>query len=138
MSLALNEGNWWECSGDKLWAMNLKQSNFVAQGDKCDRCGRNQVLEVSSSTFLYIPKRQMIKKPFEAFLNIWHQKRKHTIAIFRKVLSWKIIIQKYSQAGQFERVFLLYYTIEALLAYWSTEHGSVFHDRMPAIYRHLF
>ena len=93
MSLALNEGNWWECSGDKLWAMNLKQSNFVAQGDKCDRCGRNQVLEVSLSTFLYIPKRQMIKKPFEAFLNIWHQKQKHTVAIFRKVLSWKIIIE---------------------------------------------
>ena len=33
MSLALNEGNWWECSGDGLWAMNLRRSNFVAQGD---------------------------------------------------------------------------------------------------------
>ena len=23
MSLTLNEGNWWECSGDELWATNL-------------------------------------------------------------------------------------------------------------------
>ena len=42
MSLALNEGNWWECSGDELWPMNLRRSNFVAQGDKCDRRGWNQ------------------------------------------------------------------------------------------------
>ena len=34
MSLALNVGNRWECSDDKLWAMNLRRSNFVAQGDK--------------------------------------------------------------------------------------------------------
>ena len=44
MSLALNVGNRWECSDDKLWAMNLRRSNFVAQGDKCDRRGGNQTL----------------------------------------------------------------------------------------------
>ena len=44
MSLALNVGNWWECSGNELWAMNLRRSNFVAQGDKCDRRGGNQAL----------------------------------------------------------------------------------------------
>ena len=42
MSLALNEGNWWKCSGDELWTMNLRQSNFVAQGDKSDCRGGNQ------------------------------------------------------------------------------------------------
>ena len=42
MSLALNVGNWWECSGDELSAMSLRRSNFVAQGDKCDRRGKNQ------------------------------------------------------------------------------------------------
>ena len=29
MSLALNVGNWWESSRDKLWMMNLKQSNLL-------------------------------------------------------------------------------------------------------------
>ena len=28
MSLALYEGNWWECSDDELWAINLRRSNF--------------------------------------------------------------------------------------------------------------
>ena len=37
MSLALNKRNWWEGSGDKLWALNLRRSNFVSLGDKCDR-----------------------------------------------------------------------------------------------------
>ena len=36
ISSALNVRNWWECSGDKLWVMNLWWSNFVAQDDKCD------------------------------------------------------------------------------------------------------
>ena len=31
MSLALNVGNWWECSGVELWAMNLRRLNFVDQ-----------------------------------------------------------------------------------------------------------
>ena len=44
MSLALNEGNWWECNGDELWAMNLRRSNFVAQGDKSDCRSGNQAL----------------------------------------------------------------------------------------------
>ena len=42
MSLALNVRNWCEWSSDKLWVMNLRRSNFVAQGDKCDRCGGDQ------------------------------------------------------------------------------------------------
>ena len=28
MSLALNVGNWWECSGKEIWAMNVRQSNL--------------------------------------------------------------------------------------------------------------
>ena len=44
MILALNVHNWWECSGDELWAMNLRQSNFDAQDNKCDQGGGNQVL----------------------------------------------------------------------------------------------
>ena len=44
MSLALNVGNWWESSGDELWATNPRRSNFVAQGNKCDRRGGNQAL----------------------------------------------------------------------------------------------
>ena len=51
MSLALNEGNWWECSGDKLRAMNLRRSNFVAQGDKSDRPGGNQALQLCCCEF---------------------------------------------------------------------------------------
>ena len=42
MSLALNEGNWWECSGDEPLAMNQRRSNFVVQGDKFDWLGGNQ------------------------------------------------------------------------------------------------
>ena len=30
MSLALHVGDWWECSGDELWTMNLRRSNFIA------------------------------------------------------------------------------------------------------------
>ena len=44
MSLALNEGNWWECSDDELWAINLRRSNFTVHGDKCDRHDGNQAL----------------------------------------------------------------------------------------------
>ena len=35
MSLALKMRNCWECSGDKLSAMNQKGVNFVAQVDQC-------------------------------------------------------------------------------------------------------
>ena len=42
MILALNARKWWECSGDELWAMNLKRPNFVAQGDECHRRGGNK------------------------------------------------------------------------------------------------
>ena len=44
MRLALNARRWWECSGDKLWAMNLKRPNFIAQDDECHRRGGNQAL----------------------------------------------------------------------------------------------
>ena len=33
MSFALNAGSWWQCSGDKLWALNLRRSSLVAQCD---------------------------------------------------------------------------------------------------------
>ena len=46
MSLALNNSDWSECSGNEFWAMNLWRSNLVAQGDKCDRRGGNQALEI--------------------------------------------------------------------------------------------
>ena len=48
VSLAPNVGNWWECSGDELWAMNLRRSNFVAQCDKSARRGGNQALTTMS------------------------------------------------------------------------------------------
>ena len=41
--LSTDEGNWCECSGDELWAMNLRQSNFVVQGDKSDRRAGEQI-----------------------------------------------------------------------------------------------
>ena len=44
--LSTNVGNWWEFSGDELWAMNLRRSNFVAQGDKCYCRGGNQALGI--------------------------------------------------------------------------------------------
>ena len=44
MSFALNKRNWWEYFGNELWAINLRRSNFVAQGNKCDRRGGNQAL----------------------------------------------------------------------------------------------
>ena len=52
MSLALSEGNWWKCSGDEIWAMNLRRSNFVAQSDnvitavgtKLQRCNVRDIL----------------------------------------------------------------------------------------------
>ena len=47
VSLAPNVGKWWECSGDELWAMNLRRSNFVAQGDKCDCIGGNQAASLT-------------------------------------------------------------------------------------------
>ena len=42
MKSALNKRDWWECSIDELWAMNLRQSDLIAQGDKCDRHCENQ------------------------------------------------------------------------------------------------
>ena len=47
VSLAPNVGKWWECSGDELWAMNLRRSNFVAQGDKCDCIDGNQAASLT-------------------------------------------------------------------------------------------
>ena len=44
MSLELNTRKWWECSGDELWAMNLRRPNFVAQDDECYRRTGNQAL----------------------------------------------------------------------------------------------
>ena len=44
MSLELNARKWWECSGDELWTMNLRQPSFVAQDDECHRRGGNQAL----------------------------------------------------------------------------------------------
>ena len=42
MKLELNLRKWRECSGNKLWAMNLRRPNFVAQDDECHRRGGNQ------------------------------------------------------------------------------------------------
>ena len=50
MSLALTEGNWWKCAGNELWVINLRQSNFVTQSDKCDRHGGNQALKRDPGT----------------------------------------------------------------------------------------
>ena len=44
MSLALNLSDWWECSSDKFRVLNMRRSNFIAQGDACYRCGGNQAL----------------------------------------------------------------------------------------------
>ena len=44
MSLELNACKWWEWSGDKLWAINLRRPNFVAQDDESHRRGGNQPL----------------------------------------------------------------------------------------------
>ena len=81
------------------------------------------------------------KETTEAFLSILHQKRKHTIAIFRKILSWKIIIEFRNLAKQDS----LRYSFFTVLYYRGTfgvliyiTWKSVFHDRMPVIYRHLF
>ena len=52
MSLALNKRNWWEGSGGKLWALNLRRSNFVSLGDKCDRRGGNQAYVRRAHLFL--------------------------------------------------------------------------------------
>ena len=49
MSLALNARKKWECSGDKLWAMNLRRPNFVAQYDECHRRGGNQATSSNTS-----------------------------------------------------------------------------------------
>ena len=46
MSLELNARKWWECSGDKLWAMTLS-----AQEDECHRRGGNQALETGTYIF---------------------------------------------------------------------------------------
>ena len=44
ISLEPNARKSWECSGDELWAMNLRRPNFVAQDDECHRRGGNQAL----------------------------------------------------------------------------------------------
>ena len=83
------------------------------------------------------------KKLSEAFLSILYQKRKHTIAIFRNILSRKIIIDKiskFSQAGQlrgYSFFTVLYYRDTFCVLIYIT-WKSIFHDRMPEIYRHLF
>ena len=51
MSLALSARKWWECSGDELWAMNLRRPDFVAQDDECHRRGGNQALDEMKSIF---------------------------------------------------------------------------------------
>ena len=38
-----NVGNWWKCSGNELLAINLRQSNFFTQSNKCDRHGGTKV-----------------------------------------------------------------------------------------------
>ena len=45
MSLALNARKWCECSGDELWAINLRRPHFVAKDDVCHRRGGNQALK---------------------------------------------------------------------------------------------
>ena len=44
-SVPLNKCDWWGCCGDKIWAINLNRSNFVAEGGKCDRRGGNQAVK---------------------------------------------------------------------------------------------
>ena len=62
MKLPLNVRNWWECSGDELWAKNLSRSNFVAQGDKSDRRGENQALKSVSGGCFCLKACNFIKK----------------------------------------------------------------------------
>ena len=45
MSLELKAREWWECSGDELWAVNLRRPNFVAQDDECPHRGGSQALK---------------------------------------------------------------------------------------------
>ena len=52
MSLKLNAHKWWECSGDELWAMNLRRPNFVSQDDECHRRGGNQALQKITPSLL--------------------------------------------------------------------------------------
>ena len=54
MSLELNVRKLWECSGDELWAMNLRRPNFVAQDDECHRRGGKQALAVSIKKMLLL------------------------------------------------------------------------------------
>ena len=42
MSLTMNVRNWWECSSDEHWVMNLRQSKFVAQGNEHHHGGGNE------------------------------------------------------------------------------------------------
>ena len=53
MSLELNARQWWECSGDELWAMNLRRPNFVAQDDECHRRSGNQALPIADAEGLW-------------------------------------------------------------------------------------
>ena len=47
----MNVHNWWECSGEELWVMNLRWSNFLAHGDKYDHRGGKQGLNKSKKEF---------------------------------------------------------------------------------------
>ena len=78
MSLALNIGNWWECSGDEVWMINLRQSNFVAQGNKCKSCSGNQVLFANFGSFLtkYVSvySQKIARKTLKIFILVHFQK----------------------------------------------------------------
>ena len=92
--------------------------------------------------FIYTKSCQVLTpndKPFWGLFEYFNQKRKHTIAIFRKILSWKIIIEFKNLAKQDS----LRYSFFTVLYYRGTfgvliyiTWKSVFHDRIPV--RHSF
>ena len=47
-SFELNTRKWWEYSGQKLWAMNLRRPNFVPQDDECHCYAGNQAIKQPS------------------------------------------------------------------------------------------
>ena len=51
MSLELNARKLCECSGDELWAMNLRPPNFVSENDECHRRGGNQAKCCDENSF---------------------------------------------------------------------------------------
>ena len=70
MSLTLNMGNWWECSGDEIYAINLRQSSLLAQGDEYHRRGENQALISISSRHKLIKNRFHCGRFDRVFLQI--------------------------------------------------------------------